>query len=125
MRHSSLLSFLNGEKSADELWQEIEAEVTNCLTATSKGEVGHVIITDGPETLITREYAEVLLRAFAEGSLPMKAASYIADAMIMSDDFDFADDEVTEALFYFSDESRPPSLQDIAALRRRLSAAPA
>src|ERR1051325_7485979 len=122
MHHSSFVSFLNGENSADELWQEIEAEVTDCITARHRGEAAHVIITDGPETLITRQHVDVLLRALAEGSLPMDAASYIADALMMSDDFEFADDEVSEALFYLSDESRPSSLQDIAALRSRLSA---
>jgi hypothetical protein len=43
-QHSSLISFLNGEKPPDELWQEIGAEVTECVAATPGG-VGHVIIT--------------------------------------------------------------------------------
>jgi hypothetical protein len=36
----------------------------------------------------------MLLSALAEGHLPLEAASYIADALIMSDDFDFADEGV-------------------------------
>jgi len=121
VRHSSLVSFLNGERLADQFWHDIEAEVTDCLTARSKGDLGHVIITDGPETLIIREHADMLLSALAEGRLPLEAASYIADALIMSDDFDFADEGVSDALFYLSDQSAPPSQHEVEALRSRLT----
>ncbi|MER8387384.1 hypothetical protein NKJ46_19030 [Mesorhizobium sp. M0166] len=122
MQHSSLISFLNGEKPADELWQEIETEVTECATAsTTPGCVGHVIITDGPDTIVNRQHVDVLLSRLADGILPVQAAAYIADALIMSDDFNFADDGVSEALFFLSDESAPLSREDVQALRSRLS----
>jgi len=121
MLYSSLLSFLNGELSAAGLWHEIEAEVAGCLAATSMGGgTGQIVITDGPETLVTGQHADALLRALAEGNLPLDAASYIADAMIMSDCFDFADESVSEALFYLSDDSAPLSRQEVEALRNRV-----
>lgn len=46
-----------------------------------------------------------LLAALAEAKLPMEAANYIADALVMSDNFEWSDDAVAEALFFLSDES--------------------
>jgi hypothetical protein len=91
---------------------EIEAEVIECLTATSKlGGVGYVIITDGTEKTVDRRHVDVLVSALAEGTLPLQAAAYIADALIMSDNF----------LSFLSDESRPLLREDVQALRTRLS----
>lgn len=124
MRHSSLLSFLNGAVSATELWQEIEGEVSECVAATSKqGGVGHVVLTDGPETSVTREHVGVLLDALASAKLPLAAAPYVADALIMSDDFEWEDDAVAEALFFLSDESRPLTLQDVQGAQSRFTSA--
>jgi hypothetical protein len=120
MQHSSLISFLNGEKPPDELWREIGAEVTECVAATSGG-VGHVIVTDGPDTIIDRWHVDLLLSGLADGILPAQAAAYIADALIMSDDFDFADEGVSEVLFFLSDESAPLSREEVRSLRSRLS----
>ncbi|PTE11453.1 hypothetical protein [Mesorhizobium helmanticense] len=122
MLHSSLISFLNGEKPADELWQEIETEVTECATAsTTPGCVGHVIITDGPDTIINLRHVDVLVSRLADGILPVQAAAYIADALIMSDDFAFADEGVSEVLYCLSDDSARLSREDVQALRNRLS----
>lgn len=121
MRHSSLASFLNGERPAGELWCEIEPEVRECLAACAKGGSGHVTIADGPYTHIAREQLAILLTALAEAKLPMEAASYIADALIMSDDFGWDDDTVAEALFFLSDESAPLTLAEIEATRSRLA----
>ena len=107
----------------DELWREIETEVTECLAACAKGGAGHVIITDGPDTPVAREQVAILLDALAEGKLPLEAASYIADALIMSDDFDWEDDVVAEALFSLSDESEPLTVAEVEQARRRLSGA--
>jgi hypothetical protein len=113
MRHSSLASFLNAERPADDLWREIEAEVRACLAACAKGGSGHVIITDGPLTQISRSQVEVFIAALAEGKLPMDAASYIADALIMSDYFDWEDEGIADALFRLSDESAPLTMSDL------------
>jgi hypothetical protein len=101
---------------------EIEAEVIECLTATSKlGGVGYVIITDGTEKTVDRRHVDVLVSALAEGTLPLQAAAYIADALIMSDNFNFVDDYVSDVLSFLSDESRPLLREDVQALRTRLS----
>lgn len=123
MLHSSLSSFLNDGCSPDELWREIEAEVSECLAACNEGGSGHVIITDGPETPVAREHVTVLLNALAEAKLPLEAASYIADALIMSDDFSWTDDTVAEALFALSDESKPLTLAEVEMARQRLTSA--
>jgi hypothetical protein len=123
MRHSSLSSFLNGERSSDELWREIEREVTECLSACVKGGSGHVIITDGPGTTIGREQVAVLLNALAEAKLPLEAASYVADALVMSDNYEWEDDAVAEALFFLSDESAPLTLAAVEAARSRFASA--
>lgn len=123
MRHSSLASFLNGERSPDKFWREIEPEVTECLPACDRGSSGHVIITDGPGTMIGREQVAVLLTALVEAKLPLQAASYVADALIMSDDYEWEDDAVSEALFFLSDESALLTVAEIEAARSRLAGA--
>lgn len=123
MKHSSLASFLNGKRPANKLWCEIEGEVKRCLAACAKGGSGHVIITDGPDTRVEREQVAILLTALAETRLPLKAASYIADALIMSDDFEWEDDAVAEALFSLSDESAPMTLVRVEEARSRFAAA--
>lgn len=65
----------------------------------------------------------MLLAALADGSLPLEAASYVADAIIMSDDFNFDDMRVTEVLYYLSDETAPLSMGGVEVLRRRFSTA--
>jgi hypothetical protein len=121
MRHSSLASFLNGEVSPDELWREIRQEVTDCLAACAKGGSGHVIITNGPPTQVSRNHLAVLLSALGEGKLPLEAASYVADALIMSDDFEWGDEAVAEGLLFLSDESAPLTLAEIEEARSRLA----
>lgn len=123
MRHSSLASFLNGGLGPDELWREIEPEVIACLAACAKGGSGHVIITDGPATQVSRKHVANLLAALGEARLPLQAASYIADALIMSDDFALEDEAVEEALFFLSDESAPITLAEVEEARGRLATA--
>ena len=121
VRHSSLVLFLNGEVPPNALWQEIKPEVADCLTACAKGGSGHVIITDGPDTQILQEHVAVLLAALGEAKLPLEAASYIADALIMSDAFEWQDPAVAEALFFLSDESASVTLAEIDEARSRLA----
>ena len=123
MRHPSLASFLNGELPPDELWREIEVEVTDCLAACAKGGSGQVVITDGPETRVSRQHVAILLAALVEGKLPLEAASYIADALIMSDDFEWEDEAVADALFFLSDESAPLTLAEVEKARSHLATA--
>jgi hypothetical protein len=123
MHHSSLAAFLNDQLSADALWREIEAEVADCRAACAKGGSGHVIITDGLEIEVTRQHVGVLLKALADAELPLSAASYVADALIMSDDFSWDDDAVAVALFSLLGESRALTLADVEDERARLSKA--
>ncbi|MER8583572.1 hypothetical protein NKG95_33720 [Mesorhizobium sp. M1423] len=62
-----------------------------------------------------------VLGVLADDKLPLSAASYIADALIMSDDFHWDDETVAKALFFLSDESAPLTLAEIEAARSRLS----
>ena len=124
MQHSSLTSFLNGERSAEELWREIEVEVTEGIVACAKHGSGPVIISDGPETQISRQHLAVLISALAEEKLPIDAAAYVADAMIMSDDFAWDDKGIADALFRLADQSAPLTMGDIDWAGSRISTAP-
>lgn len=121
MQHSSLMSFLNGFTPPEHLFSEIADELAACLAAMAKGGSGHVIITDGPDVVISRKQVGRLVEALAAGRLPLNAASYIADALTMSDDFDFANEVVAEAVLFLSDDGRPLTLDDVQGLRHRLA----
>lgn len=118
MEHSSLVGFLTGTLSAEALADEITIEVKACNEAFQAGENGYIVITDGPAFEVTRDGARRLLNALADERLPFEIANYVADCIIMSDDFDFADNAVREAIFFVEDDSRPPTRDEtIGALR--------
>lgn len=124
MLHSSLVAFLNGAMSPQTLWKEIEAEVRECVAATAeRGGVAPVILTAGPETQVTRRHVDVLLSAFVDAKLPLEAASYIADALILSDEFEWEDDAIAEAIFFLSDESAPLTLAEVKEAQGRFAMA--
>jgi hypothetical protein len=120
MEHSSLVTFLAGTLSSEALADEIRDEVATCNAAFKAGKNGYIVITDGPNFVVTKAGAQRLLKAVADQSLPFELANYVADCIIMSDDFSFADDAAREAVFFVEDDSRPPTreetLQAIAAL---------
>lgn len=70
---------------------------------------------------VSREHVAVLLAALAVAELPLQAASYIADALIFSDNFAWEDEAVAEALFFLSDESAPLTLRQVEEARSRLA----
>ena len=109
MKHASLVAFLTGGLSPEAVGEEIAVEVAACNSALQAGENGYIIITDGPPFQVTREGAKRLLSAVAEERLPFGLANYVADCIIMSDDFDFADEAVREAIFFIEDDSKPPT----------------
>jgi len=124
MLHASLVAFLNGAMSAEALWNEIETEVGECVAAMAKrGSVAPVILTAGPETQVTRTHVDVLLAACAEAMLPLEAGSYIADALILSDTFEWEDDAIEEAIFFLSDDSAPLTLADVKEAHGRFAMA--
>lgn len=119
MQHESLTSFLNSKRSAEDFWGEIESEVNGCIAASAKSGVGAVIITAGPLTRIASKHVTVLIAALSTGKLPVAAASYIADALIMSEDFEWDGEGVADAIFRLSDDSSPLTQADLEWARNR------
>lgn len=89
--------------------------------ACAKHGSGAVTISDGPETQVSRQQVAVLISALADNKLPMEAASYIADGMIMSDDFAWEDTGIADALFRLADESAPLTRTDLDWARSRIA----
>ena len=121
MEYASLVAFLNGELSSESFNSEIAAEVHACEQGFRSGGIGHIIVTDGPEMVVTREHAKRLLQALADQRLPFLSANYTADCLVMSDDFDFADDAVVEAVHFVADDSRLPTLDETKAALAELT----
>jgi hypothetical protein len=121
MEHSSLVAFLSGNLSPEDFGSEIAAEVDACEQGFRSGGVGHIIVTDGPETVVTREHIRRLLQALVEDRLPFLSANYAADCLMMSDDFEFADEAVAEAVEFVADDSRPPAPEETEAALAQLS----
>lgn len=109
MEHAQLAEFLAGTLSPEALVEEITTEVSACSAAFRAGENGYIVITDGPTVEVTREGARRFLTAIVEKRLPFELANYIADCLIMSDDFCFADDAVRDAIHFVEDDSRAPT----------------
>lgn len=109
MEHATLAGFLTGTRSPEALAEEIIAEVNACNAAFQAGERGYIIITDGPAVEVTREGTQRLLAAIADERLPFELANYVADCLIMSDDFHFADHAVRDAVHFVEDDSRQPT----------------
>lgn len=122
MRHSSLTAFLNGEQPADAFWREIEPEVRECIESCAMRGSGNIIFTDGPDAPLTRRQMGVFVSALAEGEMPLGAASCIADAIIMSDCFEFEDDTVGDVVHLLADDSCSLTMADVEGVRLRLSA---
>lgn len=109
MEHATLVGFLTGKLSPEVLADEITTEVNACEASIRAGENGYIIITDGPPVEVTREGARRLLAAIADGRLSFQLANYVADCIIISDDFNLADEAVREAVNFVADDSRPPT----------------
>jgi len=122
MEHSSLVAFLEGKVSPEQFGDVVAAEVAACNEAFRAGEAGYIVITDGPSTVVTRDHAKLLLEALADGRLAFEAANYTADCIIMSDDFEFADDAVKEAIYFVEDDSIAPSTEEVRTAVERLVA---
>ncbi|MES2722576.1 MAG: hypothetical protein V4656_05435 [Pseudomonadota bacterium] len=96
-------------------------EVTECNTAFKAGHEGYILIEDGPRIVITRAHAWRLLNAIADKALPFELANYAADCLIMSDDFEFEDELVREAIHFVEDDSVAPTEDETRDLLSRLS----
>ncbi|CAO1650218.1 hypothetical protein NYA22BAC_00667 [Parasphingorhabdus sp. NYA22] len=116
MKHSSIISFLRGEMSAGKFLQEVQVEVDRCIDDLKTKGFGNIIVNDGPLTIINRNHAARLFKSVLANELPIEVANYLADGLIMSEDFDFAEDETVEALHFLADDSRPPTIEEIEAI---------
>ncbi len=105
MQHASIVAFLSGKLSAQSLAAEIADEVATFRAALKQTKTGRIIISDGPLFVITKEGARRLLEALANEQLPFDAANYVADCIVMNDDFEFADDAVRDAVHFVEDDS--------------------
>lgn len=114
------MALLKGERSPEDIGSEIAAEVAACEEGFRSGGIGYIVVTDGDEMIVSREQASRLLRAIADDRLAFGAASYIADCVIMSDDFAFADHAVAEAIHFVEDDSRPPTRAEVLEALARL-----
>lgn len=122
MQHSFLVSFLNGETTPEHFAGVIQPEVDACEQGTlSPATVGYVVITDGPQTMLTHEHVRRLLQCLLDERVPWKSIIYTADCLMMSDDFDFEDEKVADAIGFLIDESRTPSSDEIQSVLATLS----
>lgn len=121
MNHASIVSFLSGILSPEAFAGEIKTEVATCVNSCANRGLGYVVVTDGPSTVITREHAARLLQALLDDRLPFDAVNYLADGLMMSEDFDFADAAVAEAIEFVADDSRPPRSDETRAVLSRLA----
>jgi len=76
---------------------------------------------DGPLTIVTRDHAKRLLEAVADERLTFEVANYTADCIIMSDDFQFADGAVNEAIYFVEDDSIAPTVEEVRTAIERLA----
>ena len=121
MDHTSIISFLSGSRSAQDFAAEIAPEVEACIQGCLSDGVGHIVVTDGLVFTVSRDHAARLLQALADGGLTFDQANYLADSLIMSDDFAFADADVAEAVAFVADESRPPTVTETQQALARLA----
>ena len=105
MQYGSIVAFLSGTLSPEDLAAEIGPEVARFRSALRETAEGHIHVTDGPLFMVTREGARRLLKALADDRLSYDAANYLADCIVMNDDFDFADEAVRDAMFFIEDDS--------------------
>ncbi|MEZ5710457.1 MAG: hypothetical protein R3E02_13825 [Blastomonas sp.] len=98
MEHGSLIAFLEGKLSPEQFGDEVAGEVTACNLACSQKGEGRILLTSGPDTIVTRDHARRLLEAVEDRRLTLEIANYTASCIIHGD-FEFGDDIVCEAIW--------------------------
>lgn len=98
MEHASLVAFLEGRLTPEQFDEEVVDEARACNLACNKTGEGQVVITPGPDTIITRDHARRLLEAVAGQRLSLETANYAATCIIFGD-FEFDDDAVNKAIW--------------------------
>lgn len=113
MEHSLLVPFLNGRTPPEDFSRAIKEEVDACEEGCrSPANIGHINITDGPQTVVTREHMRLLLGCLLDETIPWMSANYTGDCLMMSDDFEPEDEAVAEAIEFVADDSRPPTADE-------------
>ena len=116
MEHALLTSFLEGRTPPAIFARAIEQEVSACETGLrSPAKVGYILITDGPQFIITREHMKRLLHCLLDETIPWLSVNYTGDCMMMSSDFEPADDVVEQAIDFVADDSRLPTGEETRA----------
>lgn len=120
MQHASLIAFLDGDMSPVRFSEEITPDVDACRASIKATRHGRIIITDGPETVLTRDRIRRLLQAVVDKTLSFEAANYTADCIIMSHTFDWEDELVGEAVHFMADDYPPPTEDEVRSALSRL-----
>ena len=85
--------------------REISDEVAEFHAELRDTGQASVRIAKGASFVLTRSAARRLLNAVAARELSSKAAVYIADCIVASDDIDFEDQATRDAIFFLEDDS--------------------
>jgi len=99
---------------------EITPEVEECCASIQAYQHGRIIITDGPETVLTLDRIRRLLQAVVDKTLSFEAANYTADCIIMSHTFDWEDELVGEAVHFMADDYPPLTEDEVRGALGRL-----
>lgn len=121
MEHASLVAFLEGRLTPEQFEVEIADEVEASNLACKRTGQGHVVITPGPYTIVTRDHARRLLEAVTGQRLSLEIANYATTCIIFGD-FEFGDDAVNEAIWLIEmADLDKPSTDDMRAAIDRLT----
>ena len=121
MEHASLVAFLEGRLTPEQFAVEVADEVEACNLACKRTGQGHVVITPGPDTIVTRDHARRLLEAVTGQRLSLEIANYATTCIIFGD-FEFEDDAVNEAIWLIEmADLDQPSTDDMRAAIDRLT----
>ena len=105
MQYSSLVAFLSGSLAADVLAEEVAEEVATFHADLRETNHGFIAISDGPNFVMDRAAARLLLHAVAAGHMSAETAVYVADCIVASDDIEFADEATRDAVSFIEDDS--------------------
>ena len=105
MEHGSIVAFFSGTLAPEDLAEEIRAEVAYFRSNLKNTGEGRILVTKGTQFVVTRTNVRRLLEAVAKDRLPFDAANYLADCVVASDNFDFADEAVRDAVFFIEDDT--------------------
>lgn len=114
MLYSSLIAFLDGVIAPNVFEMEITEEVAACVEGVSKkGGIGELHLTSGPETTLTISNLVYLLEVLENGNLSLDAGNYIANCVMLDDNFNFETDLVADTVYILSDDTAPLTQSEV------------